>query len=241
MRFSILVGSASAVLALLGCSSTPGGQTGSELVCGSDADCVSALGPGYRCGPASLCIEVGDGGDVARDGGGADGAVDAGRSGDGGSGGDGGPISCRTTAECPSELECAGPNEPIVCGVPPREECVTDGDCGGVLVCHSVVDPCSSDGIGSACMPACTVDADCDDGLRCNAGACEAIPCDQGWSCAAIEMCDPASIGTEASERNHGCIAMSCTTDLECSSSHACVSSRCQEGLGTCVTPTVAP
>jgi len=103
-------------------------------------------------------------------------------------GGDG--DSCRTDDDCSGDLYCAGPNQPNACGIPPRELCASDADCAMGMVCHAVYDPCSADNIGSECNAPCTANS-CGPDFRCNAGgACEPIPCDEGFTCPDRQKCD---------------------------------------------------
>lgn len=157
--------------------------------------------------------------------------------GDGGGSGD----ACRTHGDCPLDEACAGVNDPQVCGIPPREGCTSDADCGGER-CHVIADPCSPDGFGSECRPACT--GACGDGFRCDAGACVAIRCDEGAgvTCAGREVCDPARITatTPAWDRGDACYAVACSDDSACGDRY-CVNGTCQDEPGTCMTPVLVP
>lgn len=160
-----------------------------------------------------------------------------------GCGGGGTGSACHADADCAAELACAGPNDRQACGIPPREECTSDADCTGVSGrCHLIGDPCSADGFGSQCRPACTGDAACGVGLRCDAGACVAIACNAGFACANREVCDPARItaATPVYDRHHGCFPIACSSDGECAGL-SCVNGRCQDGPGTCVVPVAVP
>jgi len=150
---------------------------------------------------------------------------------------------CRSEADCDSDLYCFGPNRPNVCGIPPREDCSADTDCPMGAVCHAIYDACSSDGIGSECKPLCTVD-NCGPDFRCNAmGACEPLPCDEGFTCPDRQTCDPAvahaSVAMHA--RSTGCVNIVCTTDSACPSGKFCVTGTCQDGLGTCGEEMIVP
>lgn len=257
------------LLALAGCSDSPsaGGQTGTELTCTTDQECVDALGVHYACGASGFCLDVrtGDGSITVPDGGACvdpdcmDGAArdgdaldhDGGASdSDGGtsSGDGGGADTCRARDECSGSgpmglpLECQGPNAGQVCGIPPREGCASRDDCGGGE-CHAVADSCSPDGVGSECRPACTVEDNCGDGFRCGDGACEAIRCDEGFTCPSHMRCDPTSLdsATAVHQRHHGCVIVQCTTDNECDDDEFCVVGYCQTGLGACVEPMLVP
>jgi hypothetical protein len=149
---------------------------------------------------------------------------------------------CRATAECADGLECAGPNDPQVCGIAPQEDCFDDSTCSGGDRCHAVVDECSPDGIGSACRPACTGTA-CDSGFTCIDGACLAISCADGFACEPQEICDASRITPETPtfDRHHGCFALTCTTDDQCPADLFCVKGTCHDGPGTCTKPIVVP
>lgn len=167
------------------------------------------------------------------DGGGASG----GTSGTSGTSGGGVGDACRTNDDCGGELYCRGPNQPNACGVPPRELCASDADCLMGTVCHTIVDSCSSDGLGSECQASCTA-TNCGEGMRCNAsGACEPIPCDEGFTCPDRQTCDPA-VAHDASlpihARTNGCVNITCTDDNACPSGKVCVTGYCQDGEGNC-------
>ncbi len=157
-------------------------------------------------------------------------------------GGDG--DSCRAKDDCDSDLYCRGPNQPNVCGVPPREFCASDPDCPMGTVCHAIWDGCSSDAIGSECNPPCTSNS-CGPDFRCNAGGtCESIPCDEGFTCPTWQKCDPlvahdASLPIHA--RTSGCVNITCTDDTACPSGKVCVTGYCQDGLGACVEDIAVP
>jgi hypothetical protein len=157
----------------------------------------------------------------------------------GGAGAAGSP--CNERADCVAGLECSGPDDGPGCGIAPREECTTDTDCQGGR-CDAIEDGCSADDVGSQCNPACTGDAECGPGFACPAGACVAILCDAGFTCAAREVCDPARIPTTAPvyDRHHGCFAVACSTDGECNGL-TCVNGTCQDGPGTCAKPMLVP
>jgi hypothetical protein len=160
--------------------------------------------------------------------------------GDPSSGSDG--SECRMPGDCDVGLACAGPNDPQACGIPPREGCAADADCTAADRCHVVADPCSPDGFGSECRPACSGDPECGSGLRCSSGACVAILCTAGFTCAAREACDPARItsATPVFDRHHGCFPISCTSDAACTP-RSCVNGSCQDRPGTCVVPVAVP
>lgn len=148
---------------------------------------------------------------------------------------------CRSSAECMKPLECAGPSEPRVCGIPPRQGCARDGDCGGGQRCHAIADSCSPNGVGSECGPPCGA---CGAGLRCNAGgACEPVPCDEGYRCTAPLVCDAAAgkSGAAVYQRHQGCVRVACTSDGACAAGQACVNGYCQSGPGQCQMVLIVP
>jgi hypothetical protein len=74
-------------------------------------------------------------------------------------------------------------------------------------------------------------------GFRCNAsGACEPVPCDEGFACPAHQKCDPtaAHAAVPVFAGNHGCLNISCGDDSGCPAGKACVNGFCQDGAGTC-------
>lgn len=143
--------------------------------------------------------------------------------------------SCAARDDCASDQYCAGPDEPQVCGIPPREDCASDADCGPDQACHAISDVCSSDGQGSTCGPPCTANS-CNPGFRCGAGGgCEAIPCDESGGCAAFETCDPGfDAATPVYSRTAGCRAIACGADAPCADPNVCVNGRCQSAAGSC-------
>lgn len=150
---------------------------------------------------------------------------------------------CRATRECRDPLECAGPDEPQVCGIPARELCNSDADCLDGTPCHAIADPCSADGVGSECLPSCN-EGGCGEGFSCDLerGACVAITCAQGWTCASFETCEPAvDPDTPVHAQAHGCVAIACGSDEACASGDACVNGVCQSGPGACVMAQAVP
>jgi len=159
-----------------------------------------------------------------------------------GCGGGGGIDSdCRETTDCSGDLYCAGPNDPPVCGIAPRQECAADVDCPGAR-CHAIDDSCSRDGIGSQCGPGCVGDGECGGGFRCDAGACVAILCDAGYTCAARERCAPSEIlpTDPIYDRHHGCFPTECLEDAGCGA-RFCVNGTCQDGPGACAEQMLVP
>jgi hypothetical protein len=79
--------------------------------------------------------------------------------------------------------------------------------------------------------------------MRCGAGgACEAIPCDDGWTCPDHQACDPAvAHAGPVYARGHGCVAVSCSNDDVCPNQSVCVNGSCQAGEGSCVEPMIVP
>jgi len=143
---------------------------------------------------------------------------------------------CRSSDDCRGELECAGPNDPPACGIPATIQCGGDGDCFEQR-CHAVLDPCSPDGIGTVCGPAC-VDGGCGEGLRCGAeGACEPIPCNEGDPCPGHQLCDAAAVGPFTD----GCVTITCNDEGACPEGGACVNGSCQDGPGSCTEVMLIP
>lgn len=151
--------------------------------------------------------------------------------------------ACRAHADCDDELYCKGPSEPQVCGIPPREGCADDSECGGER-CHAIFDPCSPDGQGSECGPPCAGALGCGNGFHCEAGACVASPCTQAGAppCRPWEACDPGRIpaGAPVHARTNGCFAIACTNDDPCGD-FTCVNGTCQEVAGTCREVEIVP
>lgn len=151
--------------------------------------------------------------------------------------------ACRLGAECQPDLACIGVNESVGCGIPPRELCALDTDCPMGTVCHAIVDSCSSDGLGSLCAPPCPMTS-CESGLRCGPnGACEPIPCNDGFTCPARQQCDPslAYPPLPVASRASGCIDIPCVSDNDCPAGKPCVNQTCQDGLGQCREPPPIP
>ena len=157
--------------------------------------------------------------------------------GDGTSGSD-----CREMSDCAQGLSCGGPDEGPVCGIAPREECSTDAACFGGMRCNAIYDACTRDYVGSECSPACTGDAQCGTGFRCQTGACVAQLCTEGYTCPGYQVCDPGRITvvTPMYDRSHGCYDVACTTDAQCGG-RFCVNSICQDSLGSCEKPVAVP
>lgn len=143
--------------------------------------------------------------------------------------------SCTARADCADDQYCAGPNDPNVCGIGPREDCASDADCGPDLACHAIYDACSADEQGSECGPSCTPGS-CNQGFRCGAGgACEAIGCDEEDRCAGYEICDPVfDADTPVHARTDGCRPIVCGPDAPCPDPNVCVNDRCQQSAGSC-------
>jgi hypothetical protein len=156
-----------------------------------------------------------------------------------GSGGTG--SDCRLKADCASNLFCSGPNDGPVCGIAPREGCESDATCNAQR-CSAISDSCSADGVGSECREACTGDTQCEQGFRCDAGACVAILCNAGYTCPARQVCDPSRItaSTPIYDRHHGCFDVTCTLDADCGE-RFCVNGICQDGPGACAEPMLVP
>lgn len=151
--------------------------------------------------------------------------------------------ACRQGAECQPDLVCLGVNYSVGCGIPPRELCALDTDCPMGNVCHAILDSCSSDGLGSLCAPPCPMTT-CESGLRCGPnGACEPIPCNDGFTCPARQQCDPslAYPPLPVASRASGCIDIPCVGDNDCPTGKPCVNQTCQDGLGQCQEPPPIP
>jgi hypothetical protein len=196
--------------------------------CGSDAE-------GADSG-VDAAVDAMDAGEVphdaaaARDAGYDAASHDAGLASDAGEG-------CRSSGECSGETLCLGPDERL-CGIPPREECQSDEECGDA-VCHALADSCSPDGVGAICGLACTADS-CGEGFVCTeSGRCLPAPCGDAFACSPAETCDPASIDTSAPPHavTHGCVAIACENDDPCPGDTVCVNGRCQTGFGACSLP----
>ncbi len=143
--------------------------------------------------------------------------------------------TCHRDGDCGSGLSCSGPDDPRPCGIPPRQQCAASSDCSGGQVCSAIYDACSPQGVGSECRPKC--DGVCEPGFRCNpAGACEPLPCDQGYQCPSQKRCDPSAVQATGPvfQLTHGCMNVACTTDSECAATQSCVNGFCQQGPGSC-------
>jgi hypothetical protein len=152
---------------------------------------------------------------------------------------------CASSEVCAGDAVCLGPDtSDLGCGVPPMAFCAGDGDCGGGLRCHAVVDACSPDGFGSDCAAACdAVSNPCAPGLVCAAGACVVETCvDDPAVCAPWQACDPAvaAVRDPVWDQSTGCAWVACTGDAVCGGG-ACVNGRCQSGLGVCGEPPLPP
>ncbi len=141
---------------------------------------------------------------------------------------------CRANSDCTGDLYCRGPDDPPVCGIGPQQQCSSDAQCFGT-VCHATYDTCSQDGIGSRCGPSC-VDSPCETDFRCNAhGACEPVPCGEGYTCPAYQLCTLASPygSVPTYDLSHGCLSVACDDDRLCPEG-ACTNGFCQSGPGSC-------
>lgn len=151
--------------------------------------------------------------------------------------------ACHQSDECQAGLSCIGANFWLGCGIPPRELCAQDSDCPMGTVCHAIKDSCSHDGWGSECAPPCPMNS-CPPGLRCGPnGACEPIPCNDGYTCPARQQCDPtlAYPPLPVASRANGCIDIPCVNDTDCPAGKPCVNQICQDGLGHCAEPPPPP
>lgn len=153
---------------------------------------------------------------------------------------------CRSQSDCGDELGCAGPNDPQPCGIGPMEACASDLDCVAPSVCHAIGDVCSSDGIGSGCMPPCP-DTACGEGLVCGAsGACALPACGDDRQCAPHQECVEAQgDDVPVHARTGGCVDHACGADADCAGigrePTVCVNGFCQVGPGQCVDIVVVP
>lgn len=149
---------------------------------------------------------------------------------------------CSADDECGAGEYCVGPDDPNVCGIPPQEFCANDGDCGPDERCHAVPDPCSPDGVGSECRPACRP-GNCFEGFRCTAeGACEAESCADGYTCPDHQQCAPdADPQLPVHARTHGCADIPCGADGDCPAGGSCIDGICHSGPGYCAEPMLVP
>ncbi|MBT8494357.1 MAG: hypothetical protein KJO07_14980 [Deltaproteobacteria bacterium] len=150
---------------------------------------------------------------------------------------------CSASADCADGLGCAGPDDPQVCGIAPREGCFSDDDCLEGSFCHLVSDPCSSDGWGSECGSPCGDAGTVAFGRRCSErGAWEAVPCNEVDNCGELEVCDPDfDDQTPVWNRTDGCQRIGCTGDDGCPDGSACVNGACQSDYGSCIEPIQVP
>lgn len=156
---------------------------------------------------------------------------------------------CHSSADCDSSRfeMCYAPGASPGCGpcVPPTRTCATDADCvlgdGSTGICQSYVDPCShpfacgagGDLTSTRCIPRCTTDASCGEGMHCNAdGTCRAQTCMEGYVCPMFTQC-----GDLAGGDAHGCVRQSCSVDGDCGCGGACLTGSCFDTLGACMPP----
>ena len=136
--------------------------------------------------------------------------------------------ACRTESDCPDPfMICLRPGEPLPCGpAPPPDECSTDGECLGALVCQLDLWPGCAAPPRLFCATACTTDGDCGlANLKCELGHCRERTCDEGRSCDAPATCptgDPA------------CHRPTCLSDRDCGPPWICVRGSCYDDFGTC-------
>ncbi len=148
--------------------------------------------------------------------------------------------ACSSSSDCASGLGCAGPDDPPVCGIPARRECVA-GTCLAGDRCHAIFDPCSPNGIGSECGAPCVGEQSCTADLECVDGACLPVSCAAGFECAAHEVCQAPS-EPFSPEQGHGCRTQPCADDSPCQGADlACVNGACQTGPGSCVAEVQVP
>jgi hypothetical protein len=181
---------------------------------------------------------------------------------------------CRTNDDCKSGSDhCLRPGETDACPIPPymvpcpAPACTSNKDCttgpGGTCVSY-VIDYCPRCD-GWQCQypppppPPCTKSPDsCSAGMRCRSdGACEPVPCGEGYACASDSRCSVGSSRADghgcelipcgqgfACEENtrctaptdpssHGCTTLPCKADGDCDCGF-CVWGSCSTSLGTC-------
>ena len=152
---------------------------------------------------------------------------------------------CATTADCPAARPaCASVGGSFGQGFRACTECASDADCGAAKP-HCVLAPgvggscqlCSTtrdcaSGVCSqnACVPGCDAQHPCTDPVtRCSAAQrCEAIPCSGSSACPLNMQCAAGY-----------CARSACSSDADCEG--YCVNKECQEKLGICYTPELAP
>jgi len=142
---------------------------------------------------------------------------------------------CRTNDDCKSGSDhCLRPGETDACPIPPymvpcpAPACTSNKDCttgpGGTCVSY-VIDYCPRCD-GWQCQypppppPPCTKSPDsCSAGMRCRSdGACEPVPCGEGYACASDSRC---SVGSSRAD-GHGCELIPCGQGFACEENTRC-------------------
>jgi hypothetical protein len=150
--------------------------------------------------------------------------------------------ACTADAECPEGQACvagactgASPcgAERVLCAA--GQVCVegvcTTGECGAEICGNGTDEDC--DGVvDDGCEePACTADAECDDGNACTEDRCEAGMCVTGGG---VEICGNDEDDDCDGLVDDGC-GSACRTSTECASGQVCVEGRCTSGDSSCV------
>jgi hypothetical protein len=146
-------------------------------------------------------------------------------------------INCPCKCDCRRDTDCQHLSPAVVC-VPPGEPsppcCGTGPQCGPGRGCPQFSGNATlcTGGPCASCVPPCTSDSACGDGLRCNADQlCVRKRCDtDGYPCAAHSTCS----GADPNADSRGCLHDKCATDADCKPG-TCVDGRCAEGPGRCV------
>jgi hypothetical protein len=129
--------------------------------------------------------------------------------------------TCRSTDDCAPQYSCSAQPLGLVCGacLPSVHECDSDEGCSAEMKCvPAEFDPCLCAGDpGTRCIARCTADS-CADGERCSDGACEPVPCTEGYDCDELRVCAPERAGSDA----HGCALRNCNEGYVCETGYAC-------------------
>lgn len=239
---ALLGGSLALALGAGGCSSGSSAEANDES---SAADTASA---GSSASGGSRGLEATGGASNVNEGQGAV-SFDLGSSGSsgsgagsGGTGGASGPAcpgvealadvpgtTCRSAADCRPSWLCTAEAQSSQCGgafLPAQRDCETGAQCAESERCvKAAPDPCRN-GLATSCKPACSNDS-CAADERCVDGLCEAVPCDDGFSCSELQVCAPDRVGSDV----HGCAPRNCNEGYVCQAGFACDA----ESSGRCV------